>query len=80
LKKLNDVEGGYVFAYQVSDPERYGVVEFDDKSKSHINRRETGKAQIEFAVTGFYFYDNEVVSIAKNLNPSPRGEYRITDL
>jgi glucose-1-phosphate thymidylyltransferase len=80
LKKLADVEGGYVFAYQVSDPERYGVVEFDDQMKVISIEEKPSKPKSNFAVPGLYFYDNNVVAIAKNLKPSPRGEYEITDV
>jgi glucose-1-phosphate thymidylyltransferase len=72
--------GGIVYAYHVSDPERYGVVEFD-KTKQVISIEEKpAKPKSNYAVPGLYFYDNEVVSIAKNLAPSPRGEYEITDV
>lgn len=80
LQELNDIEGGYVFAYEVSDPERYGVVEFD-KENNVLSIEEKPKIpRSNFAVPGLYFYDNEVVVIAKNLQPSPRGEYEITDV
>lgn len=80
LKKLNDMEGGYVFAYKVSDPERYGVVEFDKDMKAVSIEEKPSKPKSNYAVPGLYFYDNSVVEIAKNLKPSPRGEYEITDV
>ncbi len=80
LKKLTDVEGGYVFAYQVSDPERYGVVEFDENSKAISIEEKPGQPKSNFAVPGLYFYDNSVVDIARQLEPSARGEYEITDV
>jgi glucose-1-phosphate thymidylyltransferase len=80
LQELNAVEGGYVFAYEVSDPERYGVVQFDENNKVLSIEEKPSKPKSNFAVPGLYFYDNEVVQIAKNLKPSPRGEYEITDV
>lgn len=80
LKKLADVEGGYVFAYQVSDPERYGVVEFDDEMKALSIEEKPQQPKSNYAVPGLYFYDNAVVDIAKQLEPSARGEYEITDV
>ncbi len=80
LQSLAAVEGGYVFAYRVSDPERYGVVEFDNDMNA-ISIEEKPKApKSNYAVPGLYFYDNDVVSIAQNLQPSVRGEYEITDV
>jgi glucose-1-phosphate thymidylyltransferase len=80
LQALNDIDGGYVFAYEVSDPERYGVVEFDESNKVLSIEEKPEQPKSHFAVPGLYFYDNEVVSISKNLEPSPRGEYEITDV
>jgi glucose-1-phosphate thymidylyltransferase len=80
LKQLSNVEGGYVFAYRVSDPERYGVVEFDDKMNAISIEEKPAKPKSDFAVPGLYFYDNDVVKIAAGLKPSPRGEYEITDV
>jgi glucose-1-phosphate thymidylyltransferase len=80
LQASSNPDGGVVFAYQVSDPERYGVVEFD-KDNSVISIEEKPESpKSSFAVPGLYFYDNDVVEIAKNIKPSPRGEYEITDV
>ncbi|MEY2649295.1 MAG: hypothetical protein RL282_2008 [Bacteroidota bacterium] len=80
LEKNTNPEGGIVYAYQVSDPERYGVVEFDKDMKAISIEEKPAKPKSKFAVPGLYFYDNEVVAIAKNIKPSPRGEYEITDV
>jgi glucose-1-phosphate thymidylyltransferase len=80
LKSISNPEGGVVFAYHVSDPERYGVVEFDKDNKVISIEEKPQKPKSNYAVPGLYFYDNEVVDIAKNLKPSPRGEYEITDV
>lgn len=80
LESLADIEGGYVFAYQVSDPERYGVVDFDGDMKAISIEEKPLQPKSNFAVPGLYFYDQEVVDIAKNLQPSARGEYEITDV
>lgn len=75
-----DPKGGVVFAYHVSDPERYGVVEFDRSHKVISIEEKPLKPKSNYAVPGLYFYDNEVVNISKSLQPSPRGEYEITDV
>jgi glucose-1-phosphate thymidylyltransferase len=80
LKQLNDVDGGYVFAYEVSDPERYGVVQFDSSHKVMSIEEKPLKPKSNYAVPGLYFYDNDVIRIAKSLKPSARGEYEITDI
>jgi len=80
LEKNARPDGGIVYAYQVSDPERYGVVEFDQSMKAISIEEKPSKPKSRFAVPGLYFYDNEVVQIAKNIKPSPRGEYEITDV
>lgn len=80
LRKLTDLQGGYVFAYHVSDPERYGVVEFDEHMKAVSIEEKPKLPKSNFAVPGLYFYDNKVVGIAKELKPSERGEYEITDV
>ncbi len=80
LQSLTTVEGGYVFAYEVADPERYGVVEFDATQKAVSIEEKPATPKSNYAVPGLYFYDNSVVSIAKNLQPSKRGEYEITDV
>jgi glucose-1-phosphate thymidylyltransferase len=80
LEKNNDPEGGIIYAYRVSDPERYGVVEFDEDFNVKSLEEKPTEPKSNFAVPGLYFYDNDVVQIAKDLKPSPRGEYEITDL
>lgn len=80
LSKNNAPDGGIVYAYHVSDPERYGVVEFDKSNKVISIEEKPDQPKSSYAVPGLYFYDNEVVTIARELKPSPRGEYEITDV
>lgn len=80
LRKNTDIDGGLVYAYHVNDPERYGVVEFDHDGKVISIEEKPKQPKSNYAVPGLYFYDNDVVEIAKNLQPSTRGEYEITDV
>jgi glucose-1-phosphate thymidylyltransferase len=80
LQSNNDPDGGVIYAYHVSDPERYGVVEFDADNKAISIEEKPVNPKSNYAVPGLYFYDNRVVSIAENLKPSARGEYEITDV
>jgi glucose-1-phosphate thymidylyltransferase len=80
LQENNSPDGGVIFAYRVSDPERYGVVEFNDDNQVISIEEKPEDPKSSFAVPGLYFYDNDVVEIAKNLEPSPRGELEITDV
>jgi glucose-1-phosphate thymidylyltransferase len=80
LMENNDPEGGMIFAYHVSDPERYGVVEFDEDMMAVSIEEKPEQPKSNFAVPGLYFYDNSVIEVAKNIAPSARGEYEITDV
>ncbi|MEQ9438214.1 MAG: glucose-1-phosphate thymidylyltransferase RfbA [Cyclobacteriaceae bacterium] len=80
LQENSDPDGGIVYAYHVHDPQRYGVVEFDQNQKAISIEEKPKKPKSNYAIPGLYFYDNQVIEIARNLKPSPRGEYEITDV
>ena len=80
LEECLNVEGGIVFGYHVNDPERYGVVEFDDDLHALTLEEKPSNPKSNYAVPGLYYYDNSVVEVSKNIKPSARGEYEITDV
>ncbi|HRA77035.1 MAG TPA: sugar phosphate nucleotidyltransferase, partial [Propionicimonas sp.] len=80
LSRFDDIDGGAVFAYRVADPTSYGVVEFDDAGRALSLEEKPARPRSSYAVPGLYFYDNDVVAIARDLAPSARGEYEITDV
>ena len=80
LSDISNIKGGVVFGYHVTDPERYGVVEFDENNKAISLEEKPLKPKSNYAIPGLYFYDNSVIDVAKEIKPSARGEYEITDI
>ena len=80
LSEISNIDGGVVFGYHVTDPERYGVVEFDENNKAISLEEKPLKSKSNYAIPGLYFYDNSVIDVAKKIKPSARGEYEITDI
>ena len=80
LSEISNIDGGVVFGYHVTDPERYGVVEFDENNKAISLEEKPLKPKSNYAIPGLYFYDNSVIDVAKKIKPSARGEYEITDI
>lgn len=80
LQSFSDLEGGAIFAYAVADPSAYGVVDFDESGRATSLEEKPADPKSKYAIPGLYFYDNDVIEIARNLEPSPRGEYEITDV
>ncbi|MDA9227650.1 glucose-1-phosphate thymidylyltransferase RfbA [Flavobacteriales bacterium] len=80
LSEISNIDGGVVFGYHVTDPERYGVVEFDENNKAISLEEKPLKPKSNYAIPGLYFYDNSVIDVAKEIKPSARGEYEITDI
>lgn len=80
LQRIKTIDGAYIFVKEVSDPERYGIIELDDNNKPQSIEEKPINPKSNYAITGLYFYDNNVISLAKQIQPSKRGEYEITDI